>query len=260
MGRKSGFTIIEVSLFIALSAVLFVAVTVGVQNSLYQQRYNDSVQRFSDFLRKIYAEVNNTQNTVGGDRGRSDKAIYGKMVTFGEEKDFNGLDNKTDKKIFVYNIIGDDCANSECGGVGVSGTIGELKGLDASTFIDDGSSWNYAGMVYDYSMEWSSVLQDVDGNDFKGAILVVRNPRSGIVGTFVGDLIEVNRMNGQGKAGDFSLGDSFESNPVEFCVSPDGTTGNRANVKIASGARNSSGISVIYDVGSSAGDNECNTP
>lgn len=242
MRRKIGFTLIEISLFIALSAALFVVATVGVQNSLNQQRYSDSVQRFAEFIKNIYSEVNNVQNNATG--GKTDKVIYGKMVTFGEEKDFNGSDNN-DKKIFVYNVIGGDCLNSGCGG---GGTIEELKALGASVFVNE----KYAGMVYDYSMKWSASLQDKEGYPFKGTLLVVRNPESGIVSTFVNNTINVNELNDGSRWGEFDLS-GFGKGEINFCISPDGGKNNRANVRIESGARNSTGVNIYYDT-----NNKCN--
>ena len=57
--NKLGFTLIEVSLFLAITGLLFLGVTLGVQNSIYQQRYNDAVQSFANFLGNIYDEVLN---------------------------------------------------------------------------------------------------------------------------------------------------------------------------------------------------------
>ena len=39
LGKKRGFTMIEVALFLAITGALFAGVTVGVQNSIFQQRY-----------------------------------------------------------------------------------------------------------------------------------------------------------------------------------------------------------------------------
>ena len=56
---KGGFTLIEVSLFLAITGLLFLGVTIGVQNSIFQQRYNDSVQNFVEFLRSAYSKTEN---------------------------------------------------------------------------------------------------------------------------------------------------------------------------------------------------------
>ena len=78
-----GFTLVEVSLFLAITAAIFVGIAVGTQNSIFQQRYNDAVQSFAEFLRTVYSQVTNVQNESAG---RSDKAIYGKLVKFNEEE------------------------------------------------------------------------------------------------------------------------------------------------------------------------------
>ena len=66
MSKKHGFTIIEVSLFLAITALLFVGITVGTQNSINQQRYADSVNSFADFLRNVYSQVSNPQSAGKG--------------------------------------------------------------------------------------------------------------------------------------------------------------------------------------------------
>ena len=83
---KRGFTLVEVALFLAVTGLLFVGVVLGIQNSLFQQKYNDSVQGFAEFLRSIYSQTANTENTFqedGSSRGQSNLAIFGKLVTFG---------------------------------------------------------------------------------------------------------------------------------------------------------------------------------
>ena len=52
---RRGFTLIEVALFLVVTGALFAAVTIGVQNSIYQQRQNDAVQNFAEFIRSAYA-------------------------------------------------------------------------------------------------------------------------------------------------------------------------------------------------------------
>lgn len=66
-GRESGFTVIEVVLFLAVSTALFVALMVGIGISLTQQRYNDGVAGVATFLQGQYAEVLNTRNDRGKD-------------------------------------------------------------------------------------------------------------------------------------------------------------------------------------------------
>ena len=94
---RHGFTLIEVVLFLGLTAALFAGIVVGTQASIYQQRYNDGVQNFAEFMRSVYSQVSNVQNEQ---TGRSQYAIYGKVVTFGVDADGRN-------KIRSYNLIGD---------------------------------------------------------------------------------------------------------------------------------------------------------
>ena len=59
---KHGFTIVEVSLFLALSGFLMVGLILGANISIARQRYNDSVNSFADFIRGAYADTLNVAN------------------------------------------------------------------------------------------------------------------------------------------------------------------------------------------------------
>ena len=60
---RRGFTLVEVSLFLAVTGLLFIGIVAGVQGSMSQQRYNDSVQSFAEFLRSAYSQVMNVENS-----------------------------------------------------------------------------------------------------------------------------------------------------------------------------------------------------
>lgn len=245
--QKGGFTLIEVSLFLAITALLFLAVTIGVNNSVFQQRYNDSVQSLVEFLRAAYAETENVQSTTGG---RTNHAIYGKLVTFGEEYDLNGEKNESDK-VFTYNVAG-----KIDGDIGTGGALSALKNADADVVTDG----KLNGIVESFTPKWQSQIQ-VTGKDkideFKGAILIVRHPRSGTVYTLVMDknTIEVNRAIKEGSSsilGNYLNKDKephFDIKQLDFCVNPNGAqqSGLRADVRIGVGARNSAAIEVITD-------------
>ena len=58
---KSGFTIIEVMIFVAISGMLLVGVLIGISSAIARQRYNDATESFAEFLRQQYAFVINPQ-------------------------------------------------------------------------------------------------------------------------------------------------------------------------------------------------------
>ena len=263
---KKGFTLIEVLLFLAVTGLLFLGVTLGVQNSIYQQRYNDMVQGFANFLRNIYDEVLNVQSLSNG---RHEKAIYGKMVSFGEKNE----ENK--QVVYVYDVIG-GVTNSADNGSGT--TLKLLKDLKADVVFRESVDQPYkpVGIIEAYTPNWGARIQNVDNyNDYKGVLLIVRDPRSGVVRTFVGvgddnDVIEVNEAVdsipnvafGQDEEPlhvltNYLTMENFRPKQVDFCINPEGTnpSNRRADVRLAESAMNSSGVEVIsLDVG----DNKCN--
>lgn len=69
MKKRLGFTIIEVSLFLAISALLFVGIAAGTGVNVARQRYNNAVQDYAEFLRRLYSQTEDTQNNLGGNPG-----------------------------------------------------------------------------------------------------------------------------------------------------------------------------------------------
>ena len=54
---QSGFTIVEVVLFLAITGLLTVGLLAGVSAALRQQQYHDAVQSFAGFIRDQYSRV-----------------------------------------------------------------------------------------------------------------------------------------------------------------------------------------------------------
>lgn len=228
---RRGFTIIEVSLFLAITGLLFLGVTLGVQNSMRRQRYNDSVQSFAEFLRSLYSEVMNVQSAGNG---RSDDAIYGKLVTFDGGQD-----------IFSYDVIG--LAESNIGDSGVLNLLDDEK-IKAKVVDDAGAP---VGIMGSFKLKWGALLQTTSKpfSSYQGAILIVRHPNSGTIFTLSSTNVSLakrenlkNLTENFGKSG-FTVGE------VNFCINPDDGSNNRADVRINAGAGNSSGVEVFYDEG-----------
>ena len=57
----TGFTIIEIMIFLAITGLLVVGVLVGTGSTIARQRYNDAVESFAEFLRRQYSFVINPQ-------------------------------------------------------------------------------------------------------------------------------------------------------------------------------------------------------
>lgn len=249
--RFNGFTIIEVSLFLAITGLLFLGVTIGVQSSVFRQRFNDSVQNFSEFLRNIYAE---TMNVQSADSGRSGQAIYGKLVTFGEKVGFSG-EPVDGNQAFVYDVVGN------ISDVGTGNILEALRNANADVIAKDSSTTKLAGIVESYRPKWSAQIQRActSSNCFTESIsatlLIVRHPRSGTVYTYVmNSTIPINYKM-RTPTGNLSILPSllnetnFKPVQIDFCVNPEGKKyySGRADVRINENARNSSAIEVIYE-------------
>lgn len=280
---KRGFTIIEVSIFLAVTGLLFIGITVGVQNSIFHQRYNDAVQSFADFLRGVYDGVLNVQ---GSGYGRSeDTVVYGKMIVFdGRGDDSDGGDSgsdegsgclkhlkeaglETEQGFCVYTLVGKDPEKDSdikedigltalLGKVGLSTTV-SLNSDDSGESTGGGEA--LAGVIETYSPKWGvgvqeEVVGDSSPKPFKGTILIVRHPYSGKVHTLFSD----EAMTEGGLSGAFSaVPPKFSYEDVDFCINPNGINGDpsaiSADVRIARNASNAVGVDVIMD----SENNEC---
>ena len=108
VGKKDGFTIIEVMLFLALTGLVFVGVVGGTNGNLAKERYRDSVQDIANQLKTIYTDVRNveipvhsntnpcvpqgqgwagTVDTLERNRGRTICAVYGRIVSIYADQD-----------------------------------------------------------------------------------------------------------------------------------------------------------------------------
>ena len=276
--RRKGFTLIEVAMFLAITGMIFVAVAVGTQNSIWQQRSQDAVQNFTEFLREVYSGVSNPQGK-DATGGNSEKAIYGKLIVFGEEI---GLDNRDinveadGQQIFVYDIVGNAYAGSAHG----LKEHEQLKNVAVNVVEEKDGKLEPYGMVQQYVPRWAASIESTGqltpeqigtgANLFVGSIMIVRHPSSGaIVTRFLNHAIDVNLAirNGPTQEKYRSLLTSelrnFTNVQIDFCVNPSGigeANNNRYDVRIAEDAKNASGIEIVsQDAKDSDGNylNEC---
>ncbi|MBQ3305927.1 hypothetical protein IJH02_00615 [Candidatus Saccharibacteria bacterium] len=108
MKRRLGFTIIEVSLFLAVSALLFVGVAAGAGMNVARQRYNNAVQDYTEFLRRLYSQTEDVQNNLGGNAGNRDKTgctLASSVVS----KNHSGVNTYSSKHNYA---IGDQATNT----------------------------------------------------------------------------------------------------------------------------------------------------
>lgn len=252
---RRGFTLIEVALFLVVTGALFAAVTIGVQNSIYQQRQTDAVQNLAEFIRSAYAQTTNVQSEGSG---RTDSAIYGKLLTFGEKYNLAGEaipDNKS--MVFSYNVIG------TIGETDSNNILESLSALGANVVTLDGSDYRPVGLAESYTPRWTSVIQSDNAYSvFKGAVLIVRHPKSGTVYTYVmkGKTVEVNEAVKNANQSvevvesvnpllSLIRDGSFIIQQVDLCLNTNDnpSTGLRHDIRIVKNARNSSGVETIMN-------------
>ena len=266
--KRKGFTLVEIALFLAITGLLFAGIIVGTNNSIFQQRFNDTVQNYTEFLRSIYSEVSNPQSV--GD-GRSEVAIYGKLISFGQTVGLDGNDFDDDRaqRIYVYDIVGDVV------GTGTGTAVELLKNLNANVVFlhetDDGNvKVEPAGIVESYIPRWGASIEKAGSremndnieNIYKGTILVVRHPRSGTINTLVSSKVldinakikEANEAGSRQEKENVISGlltsslDSFDTDTVDFCINPYGVdkfSDLRRDIRIVKNARNASGVEMI---------------
>lgn len=189
-----GFTLIEILLFLAITSALFIGIAAGTQSSVYQQRFMDATQGFAEFLRTIYSEAANVQNEGTG--RSTDKAIYGKVVTF-ETNEAGGND------ITMYSLVGNVEKGENCT---ANKPITKLSCLKANVIMaseENGvTKMKTAGYVEDYTVRWDSRIETNDAwgegwsgdgfSNFEGIIIVTHSPDSGSLFTYVLDKQPVN--------------------------------------------------------------------
>ncbi len=216
--RHSGFTVVEVTLVLAISTALAMAILSTIMGNIYRRRFVDSYTDFANYLRSAYSSTINVQNprlnteetgysctinslwdenghlTTNTDTdnfpGRSRCAIYGKLITFGE------IDLKTgspNTKVHMYDIIG----QVYTGQMNIENSLGDnalnsLKAVRANvvTLRSENNTCrvNYAGQESSYTPQWQARIEKPkDHQLFRGAIMIVRSPLSGTVHTYIYD-------------------------------------------------------------------------
>ncbi len=255
---KQGFTIIEVSLFLALSGFLMVGLMVGTNMSISRQRYNDSLNSFGEFLRGIYADVINVSNDepLSENPGRTTTAIYGKYISIGE-KDEEGVFDGT---LHIYDVVGYAISSSSAS---TSRVIDALRSSNIDVNIFDTSDCTFASSCNNkfyrhvtYKIPWDASIENPDGTLFNGGILVVRSPITGGIRTYIyeGYAPSFNlALEDSSAAEDFrtiltgiSNGSSGGERALNMCIdSPDNDNYNRRNVRLMARANNSTGIMLM---------------
>lgn len=128
MRRELGYTIVEVTLFVAVSGLLLVGVLAGFRGSIQSNRLTDTTRSFEAFIEAQYASVRSGSVVRATTEGKAECEgqafpgasnaciVLGKLLK---------LDDGANSKVSTYNIVADIKPSDACA------TPSTLVGVDA---------------------------------------------------------------------------------------------------------------------------------
>lgn len=247
---KSGFTIIETMLFLAVTGVLVVAILAGTGTSINIQRYRDSVSTFKAGLEQQYSDVTAVRNEVRAanvscdinaaistssgaplPRGQSDCVVLGRYLTI------------VDTDITSSTVIGNNSAAEPL----YATDIMELQAYKLSVLA---TSTETSKLEWGARIAWPSSGAGATSPTMPRQIglLILRSPTSGLTYTFSSN--EANMpLQDIIKAGDTVPGQSQQ----RLCIDSDGGFEGGLAVVIGAYASTASSIQVrSNDMGDSS--------
>lgn len=247
--QRSGFTIIEVMLFLAITGALTVGILVGSGAAINRQRYRDSVNTFKSLIQEQYSQIANVVNSEPENPSCSPSASTQGLVM-----------NQADTQ---------DRGTSECLVIGrfllvkptmvtAYNLIGQLDPGENEDALEGGDSEvlsNYFVTVQapeSHEVSWGArLVEPKTTNGAVAAILIVRSPISGSILTYIEDEAiseDVDPTDGAG-LGVIIKGMMTDDHMVQkdFCVDSDGglsVLARRQAVRINARAANQSAIEI----------------
>lgn len=227
---QSGFTIIEVVLFLGVTGLMAAGILVGMGTALASQRYKDAVSTFHSDVQQQFediASVKNSRTSVDGacdgQRGQSNCVLMGKLMTVA-----------ADGQIVSRLVYGNEVAAE----------------ADADDFTVI-RSYNPQVTTQEQrtdKMEWGTGVAAPTGQALNGVgILVVRSPQSGSVYTFTRSGTSAGSLSAM--VSDTNVSDRT------LCITPGGwTVADVMAVRINAGAASANSVEVLsHDLLVSAG-------
>lgn len=247
---KSGFTIIEVMLVLAVTGLMLVGVIAGTYSSIATQRYNDSVRSFSEFLRQVYAEVISPQSL--GEGNSDTEAVYGKVAIFGINA---GTDDQTNSEtadtVYTATLVGGTHpprnATNFIQELGYQNPANPSSDVAAHLFCGDGTQ---ASTLDEYIPMWEAKIDNTSNQTLKGTLIIARSPASGTVHTAFTETVYDIKNDCEKASNDFlrDLHDSPENfdykQEIDFCIVSDNSRIVR-DIRLAADGHNSSAINLI---------------
>lgn len=227
--RRSGFTIIETMLFLAVSALLSVMVLVGASVAINAQRYKDAVVTLQSDIQQQFEDVITVKNSredagvtgCNGARGQTDCVLLGKLLTL-----------SSTGAVTQYAIFGREPAISF-----IADTEYDLLREYAPTVVE--SSMQAGTIEWGAQIRWpvSGEGARPEGTARDIGILVIRSPESGLTYTFTRDSASTEGLS--------AIITPANRHRQTLCIVPNGwTTGERMAVSIRQGASSANAVEV----------------
>jgi type II secretory pathway pseudopilin PulG len=245
--KQRGFTVIETMLFLAVSAVLIVALLAGAGTSINVQRYHDSIVGLQNVLQDQYFQTTNVSNipplgaltcsssanividpsspqTV---RGQGDCVVLGRLITIDSDI------------LMAEMVVGHEPSDTSS----FSDDIDELQKYALNSLQDN---------IETYDLEWGTQIAwptVVNGNKRDGSttprsfsMLILRSPTSGLIYTFTSDgIVTSDKLKDMVVAG---IGTDGHQSQQRLCIDSSGSFNGGSAIFIKSYASSSNAIEI----------------
>jgi type II secretory pathway pseudopilin PulG len=243
--RQAGFTIIEITLFMAITGLLFLVAVAGTGNTIRTFRFNDSARSVESFAQKQYDDVinglnnrtsdvscnNGTVDTSAGQTiGSSNCLLMGKLVVF----------RTGNPVVTTYNVIGTEPS-------GVNYSLGDDALISA---FQPQAVTNTATSTY--TIPWGAApsgFKRTADNTAANGLLLIRSPKSSRLVSYtfaVPATVPTNLTSIVNTAAN-------RSQVTNFCIRNADGIGAPARLEISGGATQNA-AKIIFN----AADTECN--
>lgn len=218
MKSVKGFTIIEVVLFLAITALILVSFLVFMSGTLNKERYNETVQFTLDYIQGQYSEILSIENSsterytctdsgvvqspAGAVRGQSDCSIVGRVLRTDSDA----------KTIYAYPLL----ASADITSVNVRTTLADSTKTDKEKF-DALELVEFTDGVRSKRLPWDVFIsgKTPDNNPKPFSMVIIRMPYS--------DSISMHIANTESTAINDIIGASASGNQnTVLCVHPNG--------------------------------------
>lgn len=242
MGTKfqGGFTIIELTIFLAISSLLLVVALVGTGATIRNMRFSDSVRSFHSHTQKQFDEIingvnsrsnqevcaNSTVSIPGGpgeNPGASRCLLLGKMLKFTQDS----------KDVQVYQIVGSEPANVDFDNTTDEDLILQYNPTVVRTFQNQ-----------TYSIPWGATVSGMKRKiDSQGVdtYALIRSPRSSRIVSYTFTDDGSNALSAK------LQGANSEGNATNICIKSADNLGRAAAVTVGAGQGQDS-VTIQFDV------------